>query len=141
MPLAVSKIVSEKLERRQYKNAYKIFKGALFYGAVLGVLFGLFAFLGADWLSVYKSQPVPSCTLQKVLASYCILECRGFSRNDMIQQQYQILSRLSCNAVVNNFAAYKLHFWFTVYQCKISKYVSKSAGPAYIDMLSGTLVL
>ena len=31
MPLAVSKIVSEKLERRQYKNAYKIFKGALFY--------------------------------------------------------------------------------------------------------------
>ena len=45
MPLAVSKIVSEKLERRQYKNAYKIFKGALFYGAVLGVSFGLFAFL------------------------------------------------------------------------------------------------
>ena len=51
MPLAVSKIVSEKLERRQYKNAYKIFKGALFYGAVLGVSFGLFAFLGADWLA------------------------------------------------------------------------------------------
>ena len=75
MPLAVSKIVSEKLERRQYKNAYKIFKGALFYGAVLGVSFGLFAFLGADWLatSVYKSQP--AAVALKVLAPTLTVAC------------------------------------------------------------------
>ena len=75
MPLAVSKIVSEKLERRQYKNAYKIFKGALFYGAVFGVSFGLFAFLGADWLatSVYKSQP--AAVALKVLAPTLTVAC------------------------------------------------------------------
>ena len=29
MPLAVSKIVSEKLQKRQYKNAHKVFKGTM----------------------------------------------------------------------------------------------------------------
>lgn len=51
MPLAVSKIISEKLERKQYKNSQKVFKGALLYGTVLGVAFGLLLFLGSGWIS------------------------------------------------------------------------------------------
>ena len=47
MPLAVSKIVSEKLEKKEYKNAHKVFKGALFYGGFIGLAFGLFLFFGA----------------------------------------------------------------------------------------------
>lgn len=143
MPLAVSKIVSEKLERRQYKNAYKIFKGALFYGAVLGVLFGLFAFLGADWLatSVYKSQP--AAVALKVLAPTLTVACilgvmRGFFQGmgNMIPTAISQIFEQIVNAVVSVIAAYEL----TVYGVSISKMskLGESAGPAY-GAAGGTL--
>ena len=120
MPLAVSKIVSEKLERRQYKNAYKIFKGALFYGAVLGVSFGLFAFLGADCLA-------------------CILGVmRGYFQGmgNMIPTAISQIFEQIVNAVVSVIAAYEL----TVYGVSISKMskLGESAGPAY-GAAGGTL--
>ena len=143
MPLAVSKIVSEKLERRQYKNAYKIFKGALFYGAVLGVSFGLFAFLGADWLatSVYKSQP--AAVALKVLAPTLTVACilgvmRGFFQGmgNMIPTAISQIFEQIVNAVVSVIAAYEL----TVYGVSISKMskLGESAGPAY-GAAGGTL--
>ena len=36
IPMAVSKIVSERLALRQYKNAEKVFRGALIYAAIVG---------------------------------------------------------------------------------------------------------
>lgn len=143
MPLAVSKIVSEKLERRQYKNAYKIFKGALFYGAVLGVSFGLFAFLGADWLatSVYKSQP--AAVALKVLAPTLTVACilgvmRGFFQGmgNMIPTAISQIFEQIVNAVVSVIAAYEL----TIYGVSISKMskLGESAGPAY-GAAGGTL--
>lgn len=143
MPLAVSKIVSEKLERRQYKNAYKIFKGALFYGAVLGVSFGLFAFLGADWLAtlVYKSQP--AAVALKVLAPTLTVACilgvmRGFFQGmgNMIPTAISQIFEQIVNAVVSVIAAYEL----TVYGVSISKMskLGESAGPAY-GAAGGTL--
>lgn len=143
MPLAVSKIVSEKLERRQYKNAYKIFKGALFYGAVLGVSFGLFAFLGADWLatSVYKSQP--AAVALKVLAPTLTVACilgvmRGYFQGmgNMIPTAISQIFEQIVNAVVSVIAAYEL----TVYGVSISKMskLGESAGPAY-GAAGGTL--
>ena len=143
MPLAVSKIVSEKLERRQYKNAYKIFKGALFYGAVLGVSFGLFAFLGADWLatSVYKSQP--AAVALKVLAPTLTVACilgvmRGYFQGmgNMIPTAISQVFEQIVNAVVSVIAAYEL----TVYGVSISKMskLGESAGPAY-GAAGGTL--
>lgn len=36
MPIAVSKLVSEKLGRNENNNAHRIFKGALIYGLVIG---------------------------------------------------------------------------------------------------------
>lgn len=143
MPLAVSKIVSEKLERKQYKNAYKIFKGALLYGAVLGVAFGLFAFLGADWLAttVYKSQP--AAVALKVLAPTLTVACilgvmRGYFQGmgNMIPTAVSQIFEQIVNAVVSVIAAYEL----TVYGISISKIskLGESAGPAY-GAAGGTL--
>lgn len=143
MPLAVSKIVSEKLERKQYKNAYKIFKGALLYGAVLGVAFGLFAFLGADWLAttVYKSQP--AAVALKVLAPTLTVACilgvmRGYFQGmgNMIPTAVSQIFEQIVNAVVSVIAAYEL----TVYGISISKMskLGESAGPAY-GAAGGTL--
>ncbi len=36
IPMAVSKVVSERLALKQYKNAQRVFHGALIYGAVVG---------------------------------------------------------------------------------------------------------
>ncbi len=46
IPTALSKIVSERLAVKQYKNAHKAFKGALIYGVVVGGAFALIAFFG-----------------------------------------------------------------------------------------------
>lgn len=143
MPLAVSKIVSEKLERKQYKNAYKIFKGALLYGVVLGVAFGLFAFLGADWLAatVYKSQP--AAVALKVLAPTLTVACilgvmRGYFQGmgNMIPTAISQIFEQIVNAIVSVIAAYEL----TVYGISISKIskLGESAGPAY-GAAGGTL--
>ena len=53
----------------------KFLRGHCFTVAVLGVSFGLFAFLGADWLatSVYKSQP--AAVALKVLAPTLTVAC------------------------------------------------------------------
>ncbi|MGI6116967.1 MAG: putative polysaccharide biosynthesis protein [Bilifractor sp.] len=42
IPMAVSKIVSERLALKQYKNAQKVFKGALLYAVMIG---GITAFI------------------------------------------------------------------------------------------------
>ena len=44
IPMAVSKIVSERLALRQYKNAGKVFRGALIYAAIVGGATALVAF-------------------------------------------------------------------------------------------------
>ena len=51
IPMAVSKIVSERLALRQYKNAGKVFRGALIYAAIVG---------GATALVAFFAGPVPA---------------------------------------------------------------------------------
>ena len=36
IPMAVSKIVSERLAKKEYRNSFKIFKGALMYAVIVG---------------------------------------------------------------------------------------------------------
>ncbi|MEI3320994.1 MAG: polysaccharide biosynthesis protein [Eubacterium sp.] len=115
MPLAVSKIVSEKLEKKQYKNAHKVFKGALIYGITIGVIFGMLAFLGADWISVkiYKLPQVaiPLKILAPTLTVACVLGVlRGYFQGmgNMIPTSVSQIFEQIVNAVVSVIAAYEL---------------------------------
>nr|WP_302628854.1 polysaccharide biosynthesis protein [uncultured Eubacterium sp.] len=115
MPLAVSKIVSEKLEKKQYKNAHKVFKGALIYGITIGVIFGMLAFLGADWISVkiYKLPQVaiPLRILAPTLTVACVLGVlRGYFQGmgNMIPTSVSQIFEQIVNAVVSVIAAYEL---------------------------------
>ncbi|WP_302625461.1 polysaccharide biosynthesis protein [uncultured Eubacterium sp.] len=115
MPLAVSKIVSEKLQKRQYKNAHKVFKGAMIYGTILGVVFGLLAFFGADWISVkiYKLPQVAIAlrVLAPTLTVACILGVlRGYFQGmgNMIPTSVSQIFEQIVNAVVSIIAAYEL---------------------------------
>ena len=50
LPLAVSKIVSTRVAKRQMRNAYFAFIGAMILSAVLGLIVAAGVYFGADWL-------------------------------------------------------------------------------------------
>ena len=115
MPLAVSKIVSEKLQRRQFRNAHKVFKGALMYGALIGTAFGLFLFFGADWIAstIYKMPPVAIAlrVLAPTLTIACILGVvRGYFQGmgNMVPTAVSQVFEQIVNAFVSILAAYEL---------------------------------
>lgn len=51
LPLAVSKLVSERIGKGQYKNAYKVFREALAFALVAGGFVSLLIFFGADFIA------------------------------------------------------------------------------------------
>lgn len=129
MPLAVSKIISEKLERRQFRNAHKVFKGALLYGTVIGVAFGLFLFLGADWIAqtIYKMPPISVAlrVLAPTLTIACILGVvRGYFQGmgNMVPTAVSQVFEQIVNAFVSILAAYELG----AYGYTLSKVASKA---------------
>lgn len=58
IPSTVSKIVSERLVHKKYKEAHRIFQYTFIVLIFTGVLASLFLFLGADWL-IYMQGWVP----------------------------------------------------------------------------------
>ena len=129
MPLAVSKIVSEKLQRRQFRNAHKVFKGALMYGALIGTAFGLFLFFGADWIAstIYKMPPVAIAlrVLAPTLTIACILGVvRGYFQGmgNMVPTAVSQVFEQIVNAFVSILAAYELG----AYGYTLSKVAAKS---------------
>ena len=50
IPMAVSKLMSERIAKRQYRNANKLFRGALLYACVVGGLAALAAWFGGSFL-------------------------------------------------------------------------------------------
>ncbi len=58
IPSAMSKIISQKLAVKEYRNAHKIFKCALIYVTIVGAVGSLFLFLGANILATGRSATV-----------------------------------------------------------------------------------
>ncbi len=58
IPSAISKILSEKIALKEYKSAHKIFKAAMVYVSIVGLLGALLLFFGADVLVVGRSATV-----------------------------------------------------------------------------------
>ena len=50
IPQAVSKLISERIALKDYRNAHKFFKGAMIYAMVIGGVVGLFCLFGAGIL-------------------------------------------------------------------------------------------
>ena len=51
LPLAVSKLVSARMAKKQYRNAMRIFKGALTFAIIVGAAVGIIVFFGADFIA------------------------------------------------------------------------------------------
>ena len=112
IPSAVSKVMAERLARREYRNAQKVFKAAFFYVLVVGGAGALIAFFGAPF--ILAKQPDAVLAL-RVLAPTILLSgflgvFRGFfqAHNTMKQTAVSQVAEQIMNAVFSVLMAYIL---------------------------------
>lgn len=135
LPLAVSKLVSARAAVGEYRNAYRVFRGAMTFALVAGGLVSLVIFLGADFIasnimsmdmSVYAIRVLAPCIL--VVALLGVL--RGFFQGNgsMVPTALSQVLEQIVNAVVSVLGAYLL-----LQSGKELAQTSKNAslGPAY----------
>lgn len=115
LPMAVSKLVSARVAVGQYKNAYKVFKGAMTFGVLSGGIVSAIVFFNARFiseeimkmgLSVYALRVLAPCIL--IVAILGVL--RGFFQGygTMIPTALSQVAEQLINAIVSVVGAYLL---------------------------------
>lgn len=135
LPMAVSKLVSARVSTGQYKNAYRVFKGAMTFGLLSGGLVALIVYAGAGListnilkmdLSVYALRVIAPCIL--IVAVLGVL--RGYFQGfgTMVPTALSQVAEQIVNAIVSVMGAYMLmKFGQTVAESS----GDSSYGPAY----------
>lgn len=113
IPMAVSKVVSERLALKQYRNAHKVFQGALLYAVLVGGAAALLAFFGGSFL-LPKNQQNAVLAL-RILAPTILLSAilgvfRGYfqAHNTMMPTSISQIAEQIMNAIVSVLAGYLL---------------------------------
>lgn len=115
LPLAVSKLVSVRMGKKEYKNAQRIYHGALMFAIAVGFLAALIAFFGAGYLTdnLLKS-PMSMLSLQILAPAVFLVAVMGVMRgyfqgvgSTVPTAVSQILEQIF-NAVISIVAAYFL---------------------------------
>lgn len=111
MPLAVSKLLSARFAKKEYKNADKIYKFADIFAAVSGMVMALILFFGAgtiERLSGHEGLALPLKVLAPTVFVVALAgTIRGFfqSRNTMMPTAVSQLAEQIINAIVSIVAA------------------------------------
>lgn len=110
IPSAISKVIAQKLALKEYRNAHRVFLGALAYVLLIGGIASLFLFFGAGLFVSEEAVPVLR-TLAPTIFVYGMLGVlRGYfqAHKSMAQTSVsQILEQIA-NAAVSVGAAYLL---------------------------------
>lgn len=116
MPLAVSKLVSAKMALKEYRNAYRIFLGAMGFGLVVGTIACLITFFGADFfagtvLNMPEAAPAIKVLAPAIFVMALLGVLRGFfqGQGTMIPTAISQIFEQIVNAVVSVLAAYYLY--------------------------------
>ena len=111
MPLAVSRLMSARLAKKEYRNAHRLFIDALVFASITGLTAALVLFFGADMLAVlYQKEGLqrPLRVLAPTTFTVAILgTCRGYyqgHRNMVPTAVSQVIEQI-VNAVVSVIAA------------------------------------
>lgn len=115
LPMAVSKLVSARVALGQYKNAYRVFKGAMTFGILSGGIVSAIVFFNARFiseeimkmgLSIYALKVLSPCIL--IVAILGVL--RGFFQGygTMIPTAISQVAEQLINAIVSVVGAYLL---------------------------------
>ncbi len=112
MPLAVSKLLSAKFAKREYKNGYNIFRLAMVFAALAGALMMAVIFFAApsiERFSGYEGLTLPLRVLAPTIFVVAVAgTLRGFfqSRKTMIPTAVSQIIEQIFNAAVSIFAAW-----------------------------------
>ena len=112
MPLAVSKLLSARFAKREYKNGMRIFWSAMFFASAAGLIMTLIIFLGAGLIekaSGYVGLATPLRVLSPTIFVVAIAgTLRGFfqSRKTMMPTAVSQLIEQIVNAIVSVAAAF-----------------------------------
>lgn len=111
IPSALSKIVSERLAKKEYRNAQKVFRGALLYAVIVGLGAALVAWFLGSWLLPRNQQnalPALRVLAPTIFVSAILGVLRGYFqayRSMAPTSISQILEQIM-NAVVSVLAAW-----------------------------------
>lgn len=108
MPIAVSKLMSARLAKGQYKDAYRVFKRALIFAMITGLIACAVLFFGADFIAqvIYKRDGLerPLRVLAPTTFIVAMLGvCRGYyqgHRNMVPTAISQVIEQIA-NAIVS----------------------------------------
>ena len=107
-PAAISKVMAQKLALKEYRNAHRIFRCALVYVTVVGILASLFAFFAAPFLVVDNAVVVLRVFAPTIFLSGFLGVLRGYfqAQGSMVQTSLSQIIEQILNALVSIGAAY-----------------------------------
>ncbi|MCQ2508898.1 MAG: polysaccharide biosynthesis protein [Lachnospiraceae bacterium] len=113
IPMAVSKIVSERLALKQYRNAHRVFRGALMYAAIVGGIAALVAFFGGRFLlpqNQLNALPALRVLAPTIFLSAILGVFRGYfqAHQNMTPTSISQIAEQIMNAIVSILAAWLL---------------------------------
>lgn len=143
LPQAVSKTVSAKVAKGQYKSVYQVLKGALLFALIVGMAASLVVFFGAGYFTGKLLKTPYSVFALKVLGPALVVVAilgvlRGFFQGlgtMMPSAVSQVIEQI-VNAVVSIWAAYVLFHYGTRIGAVLGD--AEHYGPAY-GAMGGTL--
>lgn len=117
IPMAISKLMAERIAKKQYRNANKLFKGALIYACIVGGIAALAAWFGGQVLLPAGGEN--ALLALKVLAPTIFLcailgVMRGYfqAHNTMTPTSVSQIIEQLVNAIVSVGAAWLFIEWF-----------------------------
>lgn len=97
LPLAVSKLMSMRIARRQRRNAFRVFACALVFAVVIGLIMGLLIFFGAEPLAAgLMESPLSAYPLRVLAPCLFIVSIMG-----VIRGYFQGLGNMIPTAISN----------------------------------------
>lgn len=130
IPTAISKLISEREDKKEYGNSYHMLQVGMVFAAVLGFLASLLLFVGADFIAehIFKEADLSTAIPLKVLAPTIFVfsimgVIRGFfqGKHTVIPTSVSQILEQIVNAVVSVVAAKMLIGHFSASE-KISAY-------------------
>ena len=110
IPAAISKVISQRLALKEYKNAHRIFQCAVIYVVIVGGIASLFTFFGARFLVDGDSVAVLKIFAPTIFFSGLLGVLRGYfqSHKTMVQTSISQIIEQIANAAISIFAAHML---------------------------------
>lgn len=113
IPTAVSRLVAVKLQKKEHKNAYRVFLISLGFGLIIGSIGFLILFFGADFFAVHFFSNARVAHPMKILAPNILIFAvmgvfRGYfqGKNTMLPTSISQILEQIVNAIVSIVAAY-----------------------------------